>query len=372
MLPQQITSVKIAGYKSIQNAELPLRRVNVLIGPNGSGKTNLASFFRMLRFLAQGELQSFIGRAGGGNMLLYNGAKQTRQIEARLSVETITGMAEYAPQLVYSSGDTLLLDSETVSRRQTDDPDNRDISVNAGTLRESRFAEAALAGHGAGLSIFRLLQQCRAYHFHDTTPEAPIRQHCDINDNKVLHEDGRNLTAVLYKLQETQPAFYQLIVRTVRLVAPFFQTFSLAPNALNRNTIALRWRQSGVDEDFSCHQLSDGTLRFIALATLLLQPRDDRPPLVFIDEPELGLHPYALGVLGGLIHRASEGMQIVAATQSPGLLDAFAPADIIVVERAREATVFRRLAPEPLQEWLEEYKLSELWEKNVLGGRPAR
>ncbi len=225
MFPQRINRIKLSGFKSIQNAELTPGPITILIGPNGTGKSNLASFFRMLRFLALGELQSFVGRGGGGNMFLYNGAKRTRSVEAQLSVTTDTGPAEYALQLVYGGGDTLLIGGETISRGQPEQPDGRDFTVKTGTRRESLFAEEALAGHGAGLSLFRFLQQCRVYHFHDTTAEAPIRQHCDIDDNRLLHEDGRNLAAVLYKLQETQPSFYQLIVRTVRLVAPVLPQF---------------------------------------------------------------------------------------------------------------------------------------------------
>lgn len=135
--------------------------------------------------------------------------------------------------------------------------------------------------------------------------------------------------------------------------------------------IALRWREAGHDEDFNCHQLSDGSLRFIALATLLLQPESNLPAIVIIDEPELGLHPYAITLLASMIHHASQYRQVIVATQSPALLDHFQPDDVIVVERPGRETEFKRLEPAALAEWLEEYTLSELWDKNVFGGRPV-
>jgi predicted ATPase len=249
----------------------------------------------------------------------------------------------------------------------------KEVCVSMGSpLPESRYAHDALANRGDGVDVFRLLSQIRIYHFHDTTSEARIRQHWDIDDNRVLHEDGRNLAAFLYKLQETRPDVFQLIVRHVHLAAPYFHAFVLVPSALNPRTIMLRWREVNSDEDFGVHVLSDGTLRFIALAALLLQPPEDLPPVVFIDEPELGLHPYALAVLASLLKQAANHCQIIVATQSPTLLDHFEPEDIVVVDRVDGATEFRRLSPEGLEEWLQEYTLSELWHKNVLGGGPAR
>jgi predicted ATPase len=272
----------------------------------------------------------------------------------------------YGAKLIAVPGDRLLIAGESIRTPN-------DVAATWGSaLEESRYAQDARYGRGDGVAVFRFFERCHTYHFHDTTDEARIRKYGDIDDNRVLHGNGRNLAAFLYKLQETRPEYLQLIARHVRLVAPYFDRFVLAPNALNPRTILLRWKEHGRAEDFGVHVLSDGTLRFIAIAALLLQPPDDLPPVLVIDEPELGLHPYAVTMLASLLRRASHHCQIIVATQSPGLLDHFEPEDVIVVDRVNGATEFHRHSPEQLSEWLEEYTLSELWYKNVLGGSPSR
>jgi predicted ATPase len=404
MSPPGIKRITLAGFKSVREAELDLSRVNVLIGANGAGKSNLASFLKLLRAVALGKFDHAVGgvatsttptttttpapvdgtaatprdfedavvRGGGANMLLHFGAKRTSEVKGSLQVVVAGAEAAYQFRWIYAPGDRLLMAGEGVAILQPDGSQaGSSLSFRPPTL-ESKYLEPGRADPDTVRHIFRLFEGCRVYHFLDTTPESRIRQHGDLEDNRTLHGDGRNLAAVLYKLQETRPEHYQLIVRTVRLVAPFFLTFSLAPRALNPRTIALRWRPRGSDEDFDCHQLSDGTLRFIALATLLLQPPEDLPAVIFIDEPELGLHPYAVSVLASLIHRAGASCQVIVATQSPNLLDHFDPEEVVVVEQPDQATTFRRLNAVELADWLQEYSLSELWEKNVLGGRPAR
>jgi predicted ATPase len=213
------------------------------------------------------------------------------------------------------------------------------------------------------------------YHFHDTSPAAPIKQGCPIQDNRWLHEDGSNLAAFLNMLRTAHIAVYERIRDTLRMAAPLFDDFVLAPTLLNPNTIQLEWRERGSDMPFFAYQLSDGTLRFLALATALLQPElPGRPHTIVIDEPELGLHPYAITLLAEMIRAASKTTQIIVATQSVTLLDALAePEEVIVVDRSPRTSgqsTFRRLEPDKLEDWLKEYTLGELWEKNVLGGRP--
>ena len=208
----------------------------------------------------------------------------------------------------------------------------------------------------------------RVYHFHDTGPQAPPKQTSDLNDNDRLRSDAGNLAAFLYLLQERYAAHYALIRSAVRQVFPRFDDFALRPNPLNPDTIRLEWRERDSDYRFGPHQLSDGTLRFICLATLLLQPT--LPSTVLIDEPELGLHPSALGVLASLVRSASARTQIIMTTQSVTLLDEFEPEQVITVDRVEGASVFERLEADSLAVWLERYTLGEIWEKNVVGARP--
>ena len=156
----------------------------------------------------------------------------------------------------------------------------------------------------------------------------------------------------------------------VRLVAPFFDDFSLRPLPENKDLIKLEWMERNSDYPFLASHLSDGTLRFICLATVLLQP--DPPDLILIDEPELGLHPYALNILADLIKSASTKSQIVISTQSVSLVNQFEVEDILVVDRYNGETTIRRLVEEELVDWLNDYSLGELWEMNIFGGKPSR
>ena len=208
-------------------------------------------------------------------------------------------------------------------------------------------------------------------HFHDTGLTSPIKKTADVDDNRFLREDGANLAAFLHYLSHKHRNSYGLIRRTVQLVAPFFDDFVLKPRALNEDKIRLEWRHVGSEAYFSASSLSDGSLRFIALATLLLQPASLRPSVILLDEPELGLHPYAITMLASLVKQASVDTQIVLSTQSPFLLDHFRPEDVLVADRKKGATGFRRLESAKLETWLNEYSLGQLWEKNEFGGRPA-
>ncbi len=190
-----------------------------------------------------------------------------------------------------------------------------------------------------------------------------------LHDNRFLREDGSNLASFLYLLRERHIASYRLIRSTIRQVAPFFDDFTLKPLELNPDTIRLEWRHRNSDAYFDVSSLSDGTLRFMALTTLLLQPVKLRPEIILLDEPELGLHPYAIAMLAAMMRSASTETQIVAATQSPTLLDHFEPEDVLVAERVGGETRLNRLEAEPLREWLEDYSLGQLWEKNHFGGR---
>jgi predicted ATPase len=209
------------------------------------------------------------------------------------------------------------------------------------------------------------------YHMHDTSSLSPMRKTAKVDDNRTLHADGSNLAAFLYLLQEREPTSYRLIRRTIQQVAPFFDDFKLEPSRLRPEDIKLEWRHKNSEQYFDSASFSDGTLRFIALATLFLQPALHLPSVILLDEPELGLHPYAIGMLASLIKQASKSVQIIVSTQSSLLLDHFDPEDVLVASRRDGGTDIQRLEAPRLQSWLEEYSLGQLWEKNELAGRPV-
>lgn len=369
---EMLRRVILNGFKSIKSMDLELLALNILIGANGSGKSNLVSYFKMLNEMMGGRLQTYIAAAGRAQSILHYGPKQTPQMEATLEFHTASGLNTYHQRLFHVAGDMLAFAEETLDfkKHNRHGPPIPTMSLGAGH-QETRIGEEAERGNPTA-SFFRyLLNICRVYHFHDTSSTAQVRQYCYIGDNRWLMPDAGNLAALLYRLQnENSSSAYQPIVTTIRLIAPFFDDFDLEPTGPTRKDIILNWREKDSDQIFGPHQLSDGTLRAICLITLLMQPTDELPALIVVDEPELGLHPYALNVIAALFVKASHHTQILISTQSSSFLSNFDHENVIVVGRSGKESQFTRPDPTQLETWLEEYSLGEVWEKNVIGGGP--
>ena len=381
-----LKSIRITGFRSIKDMTLELRPLNVLIGANGAGKSNLIAFFKLVNELMAERLQHHIGATGRATANLHFGPKITPQLEAEMAFEVDNGTDTYRMRLFHAAGDALIFAEENLSFHQkTGYPEPKVVSLGAGH-QETRIGNEAAKGEPAARTLRYLLNHCRVYHFHDTSPTSGVRQSCYVGDNRWLMPDAANLAAVLLKLKShkevvhrrivgtgqmvssSENAVYRRIVGTIRQVAPFFDDFDLEPT--DSPDIILNWRHRGSDRVFGPHQLSDGTLRAICLITLLSQPKEDLPILIVVDEPELGLHPYALNVIASLLREASCHTQVLVSTQSSTFLDSFEPEDIVVVERNDEATEFRRPNTEKLEKWLHDYSLGEVWQKNVIGGGP--
>jgi predicted ATPase len=360
-MPTTLDRIEIEGFKSIRELRLDLKPLNVLIGANGAGKSNFISVFGLLRHIVEGRLQFYVAQAGGADALLHFGRKRTPELTLRFNA----GDLGYAAKLAPSATDSLFFAEETC-RAPTPEMPHLALMV----IGASESDLPAVAEHIPPLH--RLLERLRSwhvYHFHDTSASAKVKQTGDIGDNEALRPDASNLAAVLFLLRTKHPENYRRIVSTLRLVAPFFDDFRLRPSPFNEQKLQLEWSERDSDAYFNAHALSDGTLRFICLTTLLLQP--NLPSLVIIDEPELGLHPYAIQVLAGLVRSAAERTQVILSTQSVSLVNQFEPEDLVVVDRSEGASVFRRLSTEDTKDWLEGYSLGELWEKNIFGGRPG-
>ncbi|TWT71515.1 AAA family ATPase [Crateriforma conspicua] len=364
----ELDFITIRGFKSIANCEkLKLAPINVVIGPNGSGKSNFIEVFSFLHAIREGMLQNYVGKAGGADRVLHFGAKNTPEMFFHISFED--GLNQYDITLEPTDDDELIPTDETCYfwvKSQYPHP------YATGVARTGKEAGISQSGQGRVATYVRKhLAKWRLYHVHDTSRSSPMKKTCDLNDNDFLRPDGSNLAAFLFYLQEEYPVEYGLIRKAVQRVAPFFEDFRLKPSKLNEDKIRLEWKHAGSDAYFDASSFSDGTLRFIALATLLLQPDWYRPSVILIDEPELGLHPYAITMFASLVRQVSHETQVILSTQSPLLLDHFEPEDVLVADRVNGATTFTRLEVERLEEWLEEYSLGQLWEKNELGGRPG-
>lgn len=358
---RQLTRIKIEGFKSIEKADIDLNMINVLIGSNGSGKTNFISVLSLLQAMIEGNLQRYIARKGGPDAFLFWGRKRTEQ----LNVEFYFGNNGYRFALVPTDSNQFLIGEEAFYWNMAGW-----FELPSGNM-ESAWERGS--GNGIDEYVMPILkkQKWRVYHFHDTSDTAYVKQMHGLNDNIELASDARNLAAFLYRLRETESSAYNRIVRTVRMAAPYFDDFVLRPNPLNTEKIFLEWRATGSEVPFIAAQLSDGTLRFICLATLLLQPMDLQPETILIDEPELGLHPYAIQLLAAMIKKAAKHRQLIISTQSVELLNEFQTEDVLVVEHKADSTSFKRLDKENLSIWLDEdYTLGDMWKHNLLGGRP--
>jgi len=364
--------ITIKGFKSIASVEkLDLGPINVLIGPNGSGKSNFIGAFAFLHAIREGRLRDYVTAAGGAEKLLHFGSKTTAEMSFELSF--VDQVNQYELKLSPTDDDGLYPSEETAYYWDKDAyprPDAKGLAPRQRSLEAGISDAKNLAGTAAW--VRERLGSWRLYHVHDTSSSSPMRKTAKVHDNEFLRSDGSNLAAFLYYLRERHESSYSLIQRTTQRVAPFFDDFRLKPLKLRPDDIKLEWRHKNSDQYFDASSLSDGTLRFIVLATLFLQPESHRPSAILVDEPELGLHPYAIGMLASLIRQAAVNTQVIASTQSSLLLDHFQPEDVLVANRVEGGTAITRADPAHLATWLEDYSLGQLWEKNELGGRPAR
>jgi len=355
--PEQLNRIAIKGFKSIKECDIELKNINVLIGANGAGKSNFISNFEMLQKITSRKLALYAGKKGIAP-LLYNGKAVTDSIVA----EFYFGSTLYAYELEWTDNDSFIFREERV--------ESDGFTWGDGGYGETKLWDAVSIGLVDPIDLPEYGPT--VYQFHDTSSSSRIKSESVIANNAILMNDARNLAAYLYRVKQSYPKEYSNIIRAIQLVAPFFDSFVLEPKELNKEQIILKWRKKGCDDVFNAAQFSDGTLRFICLATLLLQPTELRPSTIIIDEPELGLHPFAITILAEMVQKAAVNKQVILATQSVELLDNFEVEDVIVVENGDEnGSEFKRLNEEQLKLWLDnDYSLGDLWSKNILGGRP--
>lgn len=359
----QLSQMTIEGYKSIKKCDIKFGKINVLIGSNGAGKSNFISAFSLLQNILAKNLQLSVAQSGV-NALLYKGRKETDEI----AFEVYFGNNTYGFELIPTDDNRLIFKREYFGF-----PYYGHRSIIASGNRESEWNSGAHNGIDKYVIPVLQRQNWRVYHFHDTGRSAKVKQEHNISNNRVLLFDAANLAAFLYRLKGNYPKNYDEIVQTIRLIAPYFSDFVLEPQESNKEQIVLKWQQKGCEDIFNASQLSDGTLRFICLATLLLQPHELQPATIIVDEPELGLHPYAITIFAEMVKQLSDEKQIIISTQSVELLNEFDIEDVIVVDRGENGSEFKHLNEEELEVWLEEdYALGDLWKKNILGGRLSR
>ncbi|MGL4595690.1 MAG: AAA family ATPase [Thermoguttaceae bacterium] len=365
-MSRAIKNISISGFKSIRELKkLEIKDLNIIIGANGSGKSNFIQMFQMLKAMSLKNFQKFIAEKGGADSFLHNGPKNTPAITATFEF----GSNFYRFQLTPTVNETFMIKEER-KYLSNNWSDYGHPSLES-RLIEQRDEKSAIyeKSCGVGYYVYKAISNWIVYHFHDTSPNAPMRRSEIVEDNKILRNSGDNIAPFLLRLKNNSvyQNCYRDIVDATRLVIPFFDDFRLDVIKYGESEkVKLSWQQKGSDFPLQPYHLSDGSIRFICLATALLQPNP--PSAILIDEPELGLHPEAIQILGELMKSASKRTQVIVATQSPLLIDQFAIDDIIVVNRKDGQSTFERLREEDFSAWLEGYSVGELWRKNVIAG----
>ncbi len=358
-----IERIVIENFKSIRKLDLELKPINILIGANGAGKSNLLNFFKFLDPLFGGGLQSLIGN--NINSYLYFGRNVSKKLKGLIDIDNRFAIQFTIAQSFGKNTGHI----EEIEIQYNDSGDEKGNYGQWETVFERSEIEESNLYHFDNEVIQEHFDLLNVYHFQDASERSRIKAPSRINDNRVLRGDGANLAAFLYFLQEKHVKEFENIERHIKEVAPFFDRFDLAPDKLIPENIELWWRDKKSSDYFNAFDISDGTLRFIALSTLFLQP--GLPKVLVVDEPELGLHPFAINKLAAMIkNAAANGCQVIISTQSAGLIDNFEPEAVITVDRDNEQSVFHRLKSDDLANWLEDYTLGDLWNKNVIGARP--
>lgn len=368
-----IKNITIKGFKSIKTIDkFALNDLNIIIGANGAGKSNFIQVFHLLSAMVQKNLSGYINEKGGSDNFLFNGPKATSKIELEFDFTAARGYGEnsYHVELTPTVKEDFLVNEHrkyyNYSWRSYGPPSSESRIADQKDERSYAYANYP----GVGYYIFDSISNWVVYHFHDTSSLAPMRRSEIIEDNKRLRGNASNIAPFLLELKTNHKENYDEILNAIRLVMPFFDDFILdIATKGEESRVKLSWKQKGSDFPMQPYHLSDGSIRFICLATALLQPNP--PSTIVIDEPELGLHPAAIAILSELLQAAAKNTQVIVATQSPMLIDYFSIDDIIVMSREYGSSCMKRLDPEAFSVWLEDYSVGELWTKNVIEGGPV-
>ena len=371
----KIESIYIRGFRSLGDVRISnMSNATVLIGANGSGKSNFVRFFEMLRWMIYSRLGEFVAIQGGADDQLFRGNARTPRMEADIKIRTDYGLIEFSFALSYAQPDRFIFTDEQFRVTVGDIPTDPQWVFLGSAHTEANIVTAAYSDPTTDVTqvtasaVAGMLRAITIYQFHDTSNSSAFKKMCDLSDNLVLRTDGGNLAAILYRLERHDILRYNLICRQISRILPGFDRFELEEDF---GKVLLRWKAKWTDKTFGAHLTSDGSLRLFALVTLLNLPPEMLPSIILVDEPELGLHPAAISLIGGMIKSLSTERQIILATQSPLLVSSFDLGEIVVLDLQDGRTEFTRPSSSDYQRWLDDsFTTGDLWQKNLLGGRP--
>ena len=385
-----LKSIGLKNILSFKDAELPLGSLNVLIGPNGAGKSNLIDVIGLLQ-AAPGDLNGAILRGGGAPAWVRKGEKGAPGVAA-IECEFVLGADQLAYSLEFSAVERgLVIEHERLKRTPKRSRDHRNAAP--GVYFERSVANMQFwdpdtggmasrkGGVSASGSLFSMLrspidktpitplgmelERIRVYRSFNTGMDARARNGTGANVPKEFLDDGGdNLAAVLHEMRFD--GSIERVNQYVRRLADQFEDVRVRLDAGSAQTYL---KEKGIEQPISAVRLSDGTLKFLCLMAVLLHANP--PPLICMEEPELGLHPDALQLVAEVLRDAADRSQLIVTTHSEALIDALSgrPDAVVVCERDFDnATSFQRLSREGLGLWLERYRLGELWRKGQIGG----
>ena len=376
MPSNMIESVRIRGFRSLEDVYISgLPQAAVFIGANGSGKSNFMRFFEMLSWMLRSrQLGEFVSRHGGADDQLFGGNATTPRMNGEITMRTSSGRNDYRFALSYAHPDRFIFTEEDIRFSGLGYATEAHWQSLGSSHVEAKIVEAAQTPNYPGINrttasvIVNLLRNCAVYQFHDTSESSGFKNRWDVFENSQLRSHGGNLAAVLYHLEQHDLRRYELICRHIARILPGFERFDIQEEY---GKVLLRWKARWSDKTIGAHLTSDGSLRFFALVTLLNLPGEMLPDVILLDEPELGLHPAAVTLVGGMIKSLSVEKQVIIATQSPLLVDVFDLDEIIALELVNGSTQFRRLNTEDYQVWIDDcFSAGEMWKKNLLGAQP--
>ena len=369
------------------NAPFPLEPLNVLIGPNASGKSNLIEVLSLLAS-APLDLQEPIRRGGGIHDWLWKGARKTPTATIDVTLASRKGlrywlsfteegsrfylvdeviedaepaMAGEAPNFYYryQRGSPVIdVQGETRSKLQLK---REDVEPDQSILSQRRDPNSYEELETVGL-LFRFMRFYREWNVERNAP-ARLPQKPDLQQGYLL-EDASNLSLVLSGLLNQPPVKDRILER----MRDFYPTFRDVNTPISGGTVQISFHEDGLHQAVPATRLSDGSLRYLCLLAVLCNP--SLQPVVCIEEPELGLHPDVIPEVAKLLVEMSSRTQIFVTTHSDILVDALTdtPEAVIVCEKSEGATQLRRLDAEQLKPWLEQYRLGELWTRGEIGG----
>jgi predicted ATPase len=376
--------LSIEGFRRLENINLPLRPLCVMIGANGTGKTSVLDVMSLLADSARGALGTSIADLSGlSNVLTYDRAKS---LNLRISMTVPNqNRLEYSLQ-IRPQGVTYVIEDETLTqKRKPQLPpfrfiDSRGLDVKYFEADQKKLVRPNWEHNPLETSLAQVpkmfkepedfrkrLASSTFYHVLNVDPRSPVRLPQPMKLATLPGRNGEELVSCLFYLREAERPRFEAIEDSLRAAFPRFDRLDFPPVAAG--TLTLAWRDSGFSHPLYAHQLSEGTLRFLWLATLLQSP--GLTALTLLDEPEVSLHPELLSLLADLLREASRRTQIIVATHSDRLVRFLTPREVLVMDSTEDGMTKVTWADTlDLSEWLKEYTLDELWQHGRIGARP--